>query len=42
MYGMYFDFFRRMYEEFKMLVVEDVVVGYRYDIEILFNLFLES
>lgn len=42
MYGMHFDFSRRMYEEFKMLAVEDAAAGYRYDIETLFNLFSES
>lgn len=42
MYGMHFDFSRRMYEEFKMLAVEDAAAGYRYDVETLFNLFSES
>ena len=42
MYGIHFDFSRRMYEEFKMLAVEDAAAGYRYDIETLFNLFSES
>ena len=41
MYGMHFDFSRRMYEEFKMLAVEDAAAGYRYDVETLLNLFSE-